>query len=181
MKKTYKNQSGFTLVEILIAAMIFMLSSIMFMGVFSMVSNATLRVENERFAQQDARYAIEQVSREIRGGWDFETADGGKTLEYKSLSVDGDLMDCSMYFELMDEGTDNAKGVINKQCDLLSGVQQLSSGVINVEDFEFAVIQPANEYASVELRMKVKRQDFNKLAKSVELSTRVTSRMRSYE
>lgn len=174
------NQSGFTLVEILIAAMVFLLASVMFMGVFSMVSNATIRVENERFAQQDARYAIEQVSREVRGGWDFETADAGKTLRYKTLS-DGAVLDCEMYFEVLDEGTEDEKGVVNKSCDLIDGVQQLSSGVINVEDFEFAVIQPANEYASVELRMKVKRQDFDRLAKSVELSTRVTSRMRSYE
>jgi hypothetical protein len=62
-----------------VATTVFLLASMMFMGIFTTISNTTLMVEGNRLAQQDSRYAIEMVAREIRNGKNFEISTDKKS------------------------------------------------------------------------------------------------------
>jgi len=63
-KKEY--QRGFTLVEILVATFIFSIVVVMAISIFGLSSNVQISTEMMRSAGQGSRYAVEQISRDIR-------------------------------------------------------------------------------------------------------------------
>lgn len=183
IKKFASDQSGFTLIEILVATVVFAIGSMMFMGIFTTISNTTLRVEGNRLAQQDSRYAIEMISREIRNGCNFEVEQDGELLKYTSGSCD--LSTNPTSWEIYARTVTNTDGeqylVLNKrQSGQTIDGTQLTSDEVAIKDVNFQVIQPANEYPIVEVSMEIYRQGFKKVqdATTTTLTTRVTSRVR---
>jgi prepilin-type N-terminal cleavage/methylation domain-containing protein len=171
-----REESGFTLIEILVATTVFLLASTMFMGIFMTISNTTLMVEGNRLAQQDSRYAIEMVAREIRNGKNFEITSDKKELDYESK--DGGFY--RIFTEEVTEDDGDSYLVLYKQDDANGSKVQLTSNVVSIIDFGFGIYEPANEYPSVEITMKIKRNGYEKLSEgsTVMLKTMVTSRVR---
>ncbi|HPH78724.1 MAG TPA: prepilin-type N-terminal cleavage/methylation domain-containing protein [bacterium] len=169
-----REESGFTLIEILVATTVFLLASMMFMGIFMTISNTTLRVEGNRLAQQDSRYAIEMISREIRNGKDFEVSDDGKELTY----IDKDDVSYRLFTQTETDKDGNEYVVLFRQNGNIT--TQLTSSVVDMRDINFRIYEPANEYPSVEITMTVKRNGYEKLGSgsTVTLKTMVTSRVR---
>lgn len=66
IQKTPKNREGFTLVEVLIAALIFTIVSLIAINVFVNVIRIQRRVALENAIYEDARVMMERISREIR-------------------------------------------------------------------------------------------------------------------
>lgn len=60
----YKN--GFTLVEILMATSIFAVSSVVICGIFINASNLQKQISNYQKLQNDGRYIIEKIAKELR-------------------------------------------------------------------------------------------------------------------
>jgi prepilin-type N-terminal cleavage/methylation domain-containing protein len=180
MKNIYKQfispSSGFTLIEIIVATTVFVIASVMFMGIFSTISNVTMRVEGQRFAMQDARYAIEQASREIRDGWNFRFDDPSNKQKLTYDNADGTYV-----MEYITTGTgNNVQGELVRypQGAVDTTGEKLTSTISDVQSFAFDIIQPPGDYPIIEIRMTLNRQDFEKFKEPIELSTRVTSRTR---
>ena len=187
MKEDIKKNSGFTLVEILVAMTVFVVASIMFMATFNLVSQSTMRAEFKRTVQQDARFAIEEMSREIRNGWNFQTNTDGSQLSFAFYQ------DKEVYYKKIYAGynNDGIKTIFQQICsdealtNCSAGVPMVSA-VVGLEEGEdsglsFRVIQPASEYPIVEIRLRLKRQNADRFASPISLITRVTSRMRTEE
>ena len=198
MKQTLIDNKGFTLVEVLVAMAVFVIASMMFMATFNMVSQTTMRVESSRLAQQDVRYAVEQISREIRNGWDFQVQDitgtsEGKSLVYATVDTNGN----TQYFRIREAYLDNSDNptIVKELYDPVGGVALSSpvpmlSTVVGLTDktegendggLRFRLIEPASEYPAVEMELTVKRENMDRFAKPLSVVTRVTSRMRSEE
>ncbi len=185
IKKFASEQSGFTLIEILVATTVFVLASMMFMGIFATVSNTTLQVEGNRLAQQDSRYAIEMIAREVRNGCNFEIEDGGadgQVLKYNSGTCDlsTDPVVWEIYSKKINNDGEEYFVLYKKQEGATIDGTQLTSDEVAIKNINFQVIQPANEYPIVEVAMEVYRQGFKKVqdATTTTLTTRVTSRVR---
>lgn len=61
-----QNKKGFTLVEILVATSIFAVTSVIVCGIFINASNLQKQVSNYQKLQNDGRYIIEKVAKELR-------------------------------------------------------------------------------------------------------------------
>ena len=61
-----KSQKGFTLVEILMATAIFAIASVIISGIFINASNLQGQVSNYQKLQNDGRYIVEKIAKEIR-------------------------------------------------------------------------------------------------------------------
>ncbi|MFZ5392522.1 MAG: PilW family protein [Patescibacteria group bacterium] len=192
------DNKGFTLVEVLVAMTVFIIASIMFMSTFNLVSQTTMRVESSRLAQQDARYAIEQISREIRNGWDFEVrnptgAQEGKALFYATSDTNGN----EQHYLISEQYLENDTRTIVRQLvdsngnptggstplPMLSTVVGLTDKTEGADDggLRFRLIEPASEYPAVEIEMTVQRENAERFSKPLSVITRVTSRMRGEE
>ncbi len=66
MKKIFNN-SGFTLMEMVVAVGIFSILSLMLAGIFLSASNMEKNTANSQRLQNDGRYILEKIAREIRG------------------------------------------------------------------------------------------------------------------
>ncbi len=64
--KNIKKQEGFTLVEILMATAIFAIASLIICGIFINASNLQSQVSNYQKLQNDGRYIIEKIAKELR-------------------------------------------------------------------------------------------------------------------
>lgn len=169
--KQLKSEVGFTLVEIIVATTVFVTATMLFMGVFSTISNNTLIIENTRLAQQDARYAIEQISREVRNGWNYDVDTTGEILSYQTCE-DGTIVDHEL--QLVKDSDD--QGRIVKVTGLME--EDITSSLSDVNSFSFAIDQPAGMYPLVEIHMNVKRSEFDRFANELEFTTKVGSRVR---
>lgn len=197
-KEILIDNKGFTLVEVLVAMTVFVIASIMFMATFNLVSQTTMRVESSRLAQQDARYAVEQMSREIRNGWDFEVRNltgnqEGKALLYAANDANGNPQHYLISEQYLE---DDSRTIVKQLVDqngnptggstpvpLLSTVVGLTDKTEGADDggLRFRLIEPASEYPAVEIEMTVKRENLERFAKPLSIITRVTSRMRGEE
>lgn len=63
-----KNHSGFTLVEMLVAATVFVTSTLVLVQVYSVTQKNQERVAGESLVISEARYALEAIVREMRTG-----------------------------------------------------------------------------------------------------------------
>ncbi len=176
LKQFRSEQSGFTLIEILVATTVFVLGSMMFMGIFATISGTTLRVEGNRLAQQDVRYATELIAREVRAGYNFEVDDQGDELRYETK--DGDYRIYTEEIDKAESDEDFPVYTLYKEQDGVGLPSQLISDEVFLKDLNFAVIQPANEYPIVEISMEVFRKGFKKVQDATTITTRVTSRVR---
>ncbi len=66
LRKIWQDQRGYTLVELIVSSMIFILISIVAVGVFVSVSQTSSKTAAQRKVQQDVRVNIEEVARTIR-------------------------------------------------------------------------------------------------------------------
>lgn len=66
IKALYKNKSGFTLVEMLVAIFVFSLLSLAVAGIYVAFNNTQIRTSAEQQLLNDTQYAIELMVREIR-------------------------------------------------------------------------------------------------------------------
>lgn len=66
MMRFFYNQKGFTLVEVLVAMSIFSILTVVVSGIFVNVSNLHRQTANLQRLQNDGRYMIEKIAREIR-------------------------------------------------------------------------------------------------------------------
>jgi len=171
--RLYAKNSGFTLVEIIVATTVFVTATMLFMGVFSSISNNTLLIENTRLAQQDARYAIEQIAAEVRGGWNYSVAPGGgPVLSYESCE-DGVIKENELRW--IEDGT--GQGLIVKQTVGQPDVQ-VTSSLADVENLNFVLDQPSGMYPLVQIDMKLKKSESKRYVNELEFSTKVGSRVR---
>jgi|GEM_PF-6281351 len=172
LAKQITNEQGFTLIEIIVATTVFVTATMLFMGVFSTISNNTLVIEGTRLAQQDARYAIEQVSREVRNGWNYEIDLAGEILTYETCE-DGAIVTHELRY--VTEGDD--QGVLLKSTPGYPD-ERITSSLSDIESFSFAIDQPAGMYPLVQIDMKLKRSEFDRFANELEFTTKVGSRVR---
>ncbi|MEI6288008.1 MAG: prepilin-type N-terminal cleavage/methylation domain-containing protein [bacterium] len=62
-----KKQNGFTLAEMMVTMSVFAITSVMLSGIFVNISHIQKNTENFQRLQNDGRYMIEKLAREIRG------------------------------------------------------------------------------------------------------------------
>jgi len=65
-KVLLNNSAGFTLVEILMATAIFAVASVIVCGIFINASNLQKQISNYQKLQNDGRYIIEKIAKEVR-------------------------------------------------------------------------------------------------------------------
>ena len=71
------SQAGFTVVELLVAIGVFAIATGIIVGVFVEALKTQRRVNDLLAVQSNASIVLEQMSREIRGGFDFNLANTG--------------------------------------------------------------------------------------------------------
>lgn len=65
-KQTFKSQRGYSIIELIGAAMIFLLITIVVIGALVSVMRSSNRTGAERRSQQEARYSVEEIGRQTR-------------------------------------------------------------------------------------------------------------------
>ena len=66
--KSRQRQNGFTLVEILVAVAIFLIVLVVIVAIFGSLHQAQLRSEAERILQENLRFTVDIMAKEIRNG-----------------------------------------------------------------------------------------------------------------
>lgn len=79
MKKLFRNNSGFTLLEMLVSLSIFSVTIMMVAGIMISVQNAREKVGTILLMQDNIRFTLELFSREIRTGAGYQATTKGRT------------------------------------------------------------------------------------------------------
>jgi prepilin-type N-terminal cleavage/methylation domain-containing protein len=131
------NKRGFTLIELIVALGVFSIAIFIATSTFLNLQNAERRVQNEVNLQDNLRFGLEMMSKEIRTGRDYHCG-----LSPGILPVDCPSGDISLTFQ-----TAQLQSVIYRQIDNRiqkstdggSSFQPLTSGDVFIEDLTFYV------------------------------------------
>lgn len=170
--KKSKNNQGFTLVEILVAAGIFTIASLIIGAIFVNANNMQLQSSNMQRLQNEARYIIEKIAKEIRG---------------RELDISGSLSQPDTLVFFPDE-TLNTVTIEYSGSDLIYNLTdpagQTDSAVLNaadviIEEAKF-FIKPVDSYdptqPRVTLLLRLKNQNANKFQRELTIQTTISSK-----
>ncbi len=145
-KKLKIKNSGFTLIELMVATSVFMMVMLAAVGALLITSNAAKKAKSVRYAMDNVNYAMDSMSRNLRLGSMFHcssgsfstqtsTSDcpgGGSTIVF--MSYNGGAQDNGYRLEVDSLG----KGSI-EQCDQSIGCNKMTSPDVNITDLRFIV------------------------------------------
>lgn len=89
--KYFKHQKGFTLLEMLVVSVIFVMAMTAMVSIFVQTNRAQKRLANSEKLQADTRYVVELIAREVRNNkvdYDFYTTGddlGAQPLDFLAL------------------------------------------------------------------------------------------------
>jgi len=173
--KKYKQISGFTLIEILVATAIFAVASVIIGGIFMNATNLQRQSANVQRLQNEGRYMIEKIAREIRGreldlynssstALVFKKDESGNvvTIQYRSSSsLAYTSQDGTANLNAADVRIPSLKFFIYPQYEYIPGT---STPTINV--------QPR-----VTILMKIVNNDIPKYQKQITIQTTISSKI----
>ena len=181
--KTTKDQKGFTLAEVLVTVGIFAIVSMVSSSIFINVNNLQQQSGNLQRLQNEGRYLLEKIAKEIRG----------RELDYRSTilfegGMTQELIDKEDEFgEVMNIVFDGSNQAINLGINGL--VEQLNSDQVIIESLQFRVNPTSDPYdasgevissfqprVTVYLRIKNKEVP-EKYLKKLNLQTTISSKV----
>lgn len=156
MKRLWQTTKGFTLVEMLITAGLFAITSVLVGGVFINVNNLQQQTSSMEKLQNDGRYMMEKMGREIRG----------RELNYNEMSIlaGNNLVDAegrtnALIFNKDEVGeiwslgyNDQTKeaGIVILKGDVVNGYTSaaatLNSADVSVDNLQFVINPLRNPY-----------------------------------
>jgi len=178
-----KKNQGFTLIEILVTIGIFAIAMMVASAIFINVSNLQQQTANLAQLQNEGRYIIEKVAKEIRGR---ELDYNEMNINLESGSTDKLLFKPDEYGEIYEIAYDNeTKSIeITIADDSGSKVARLNSESVAVDQFQF-ILTPAEapgDEPSVQSRVTLllaisNRDGLEKYRKSLSLQTTISSKI----
>ncbi len=99
---TTHTQSGFSLIELLVALTIFSVVVTMATGTLLVLINANLKAQNVQAVINNVTFALDSMTRELRTGYNYDC----DTTRHTSVDSDSATQDCTngVYISLMESG-----------------------------------------------------------------------------
>lgn len=177
-------KKGFSLIELLIGLVIFMLILFTMQSFISGVFSSTFRALAMKKLADSTRNALEIMGREMRlaqedgtgcttGGASFEVLDPGptegKTIKFQDFTDPGQ---CIQYIFTPPSGP--TPGKIEKKIDAAAAQLFLGGSGIDVEHAEFKLIEGASQQARVIINMRVNTADPSSPSEEMEIELQTT-------
>ncbi len=121
LKNNLKSNFGFTLVETLVALSVFAIASVIISGIFINASNLQQHTASFQRLQNEARYMMEKMAREIRA----------REIDYSQIALDANNMTAQLVFK-----KDEANKVV--------GLNRLGADLLYIEIDGGTVSAPLN-------------------------------------
>lgn len=136
MATYFHNRRGFTLVEVVVAMSIFSILTVVVSGIFVNVSNLHRQTANLQRLQNDGRYMIEKIAREIRSREvDYPVDNPNPCLFFKADELDTVLM-----INHIDTNADNINDAVSYNIDptvtTCTNESSGNSALLNASDVE---------------------------------------------
>src|SRR3989344_1284541 len=134
---------GFTLIEMIVAIGIFSMVSTLTVGSLLILPSAERHVSSVQINQDNVRFAIEAMSREVRTGIEYQLCSGDPTcLQFKNA-----LGDIILYCRGVDGGGCTSAGtqlLRKKSSELVGHALTSAPPDITIEDLNFSVFGAGN-------------------------------------
>lgn len=135
-KTQNKNQRGLTLIELIVAVAVFSLVIVAIVGIFASASKAQRKVFESQNVIDNARFAIEAISRDVRMGMGFSVEGDFDRLnftDFKGRSV--------YYCRSNSVGVCSSSGEFISKFDSDSGVSEpITTDLIKITNLSFSII-----------------------------------------
>jgi len=177
LNKIIKNNSGATLVEIIVAVAIFSIVVLSATQIFKMVVEGQRNAIAAQSTPESMRYALEVMSKEIRMAQKAAPSECGG-LSNKVFKVVGDKLYLkNIHNQCVEYSLENdINGISRLKIDRDGISAYISPDEIKVSDLEFQVVESAGEQSSVVMKMTVRARG-NDLHKSeMKIQTAISSR-----
>lgn len=153
MKRKYNYNSGFTLIELMVATSIFVMVVLAAIGALMITSNAAKESRSLRYAMDNVNYAMDTMTRNLRLGTEFACTSAapfaGGTIP--SVGFTGDCTNESgivftktksalgSHFNIAYQLAPTAGGYIIEKCEGTDPCIALTSPNVNITDLKFTV------------------------------------------
>ncbi len=143
--KTNNKKLGFTLLEMVVATAIFAIVMVVYVGIYLATVRANSQITVTQKVQNELRYILESISREVRlGSIDYDFYEGTWTSQNTVLAIK-DNSDNNIYFR---GGLSGANGVAQMSYDYNSWVD-LSTDNLIIDELFFYVIPETDPFVSM--------------------------------
>lgn len=149
----YKNNKGFTLVEMLVSVSLFTVAVTISLGALLVINNAYRITRAQQVAVDNLNFAIESMTRAIRTGYNYDctgspnpsmnscsSAPGGESFSYVAI---GERIIIYRFHEINNRGSIQQCVIAPNSgdgCDNDSNFVDLTSPDVDIEKFSFYVI-----------------------------------------
>lgn len=181
MKKI--NSRGFTLVEMLVTVGVFAIVSVVTSSIFINVNNLQQQTGNLQRLQNEGRYLLEKMAKEIRG----------RELSYGSVGFANGGLTSSLDFKVDELGDSMSIRFDNENKKILISVNEveetLNSDQVEIKDLKFKVSPQSDPYSQaatsseamqprVTIYMKISNKGVpERYLKNLELQTTISSKV----
>ena len=131
----YKNCSGFTLLEMIISVGIFSTLVVSAIGITLGVSNAQIKAANIQAIQDNIRFGLELITKEMRTGRSYALTNFCSPTPGKEISFTTSLGDPRIYY--LDTNTQKIMRVVNSDCNDVAKISPLTADEVTVDGLTF--------------------------------------------
>lgn len=153
MRRKYNYNSGFTLIELMVATSIFVMVVLAAIGALMITSNAAKESRSLRYAMDNVNYAMDTMTRNLRLGTEFSCTSAASGAGGYKPSV-GFTGDCNLesgivftktqsplgsHYNIAYQLAPTATGNIIEKCEGTDPCVALTSPNVNITDLKFTV------------------------------------------
>ncbi|MFA6422051.1 MAG: type II secretion system protein [Candidatus Buchananbacteria bacterium] len=170
------NKKGFTLIEMLMAVAIFAVASVIIMSTFVNAINLEQQTANYQKLQNDGRYIVEKIAKEVRGREIIPIYPGQNPTSSINFFPDEYDSIVSIYYD------PNTKNLIYSQDGF---ADSLNSPNVEIEELKFFILPSKDPFSNVPISnvqpratiyMKLKNKPAGKYAKELIIQTTISSK-----
>ncbi len=145
----FSEHKAFTLIEMLVATVLFLLVMIAATGIFLSTIRGNARVNAMQKVENEVRYIVELISKEIRLGtinYDYYQSVLGTSIENPvSVLAIKDNADNKLYFALNADG--NNPGIIQMSLDEGTTWSDLNTGRVVIDSLDFYLLPSSDPFS----------------------------------
>ncbi|MDP3953753.1 MAG: prepilin-type N-terminal cleavage/methylation domain-containing protein [bacterium] len=172
MKRITNNQSGFTLMELLVSMTIFLVVLGLSSGIFLQTLRSQRAVVGITEAMNNVTLALEQIAREARTGFAFESE--GQLGELRFRNGFGNYVAYGLIGDIESGVIGRCESPGSAGCDLVDDLEPITSADVKVDSLKFFLQNNANQPPLVTVAIGV---ELDKSAPPLVMQTSVSSRI----